>query len=722
MSANNTSKYTKFIIYMVIVVLLNIVGSTLFFRLDLTKQGVYSLSEASKHVVSTLSEPLTINVFFTKDLHAPYNNIERYLRDLLKEYSLHANSYFNYRFYNVSMDDESGGDDAQKNRKMAADYGINPVQIQVFEEDEVKFKNAYMGLVLIHGDMVERIPTISSTDGLEYKLTTAIQKLNNKISALLRLKEKISLKFYFSSSLKPVAPYMRLNDLATLPDKVKDVVDSVNSKMYGKLEYSYTDPAGDEEMEALANKYKLMLLNWPDIAEGKVKAGKGIIGLVMEYESRTKVIPILNVFRLPLFGTQYELADMDKLDEIITDNVESLIGINEDIGYLADHGTPDLYGGSPMAQQQQQQDSINTFSTLASQTYSFKDVSIKDEQIPKGLGCLVIARPTQQFSDYELFKIDQALMNGTNLALFIDAFEEVMPQQQYNSPYGQQPQYIPLNTGIEKLLEHYGIRIKRSYAMDESSYKQRLPKQFGGGQKNLYYAPIIERGSINQDIEFMQNIKSLVTLKISPLELDETVTNKAGIEALRLFSTSDRSWEMRGRIDFNPMMMKGPSDDTEMASMPLAYILKGSFPSYFAGKDIPEKVVEKDDDDKEKQEKPISEIKGTGTIIEKSKPAKIFLIASSEMLRNNLLDAQGQSPNSMFVMNILDVLNDREDTARMRSKVQTFNPLDKTDARTKAVIKTANIIGLPAVVIIFGLVALLRRHVRRKQITMIFQK
>ena len=48
--------------------------------------------------------------------------------------------------------------------------------------------------MLIHGDIIERIPTITSTDGLEYKLTTAIQKLNQKVSALLALQGKINVK------------------------------------------------------------------------------------------------------------------------------------------------------------------------------------------------------------------------------------------------------------------------------------------------------------------------------------------------------------------------------------------------------------------------------------------------------------------------------------------------------------------------------------------------
>ncbi len=72
MSAKGKSEtYIKLIIYVVVVVLVNLVGMTLFFRFDLTQNKIYSISAASKKVVSTLSEPLTINVFFTKNLPAP---------------------------------------------------------------------------------------------------------------------------------------------------------------------------------------------------------------------------------------------------------------------------------------------------------------------------------------------------------------------------------------------------------------------------------------------------------------------------------------------------------------------------------------------------------------------------------------------------------------------------------------------------------------------------
>jgi ABC-2 type transport system permease protein len=721
MGVKTTSRYIKFAVYILIIVLINVVGITLFTRFDLTGNKVYSLSDVSKEVVSTLSEPLTINVFFTKDLPAPYNTVERYLKDLLAEYSLYGNQYFNYRFYDVSTEDEGGSQESMENRKLADDYGIYPVQIQAYEQDEVKFKKAYMGLAIIHGDMVEQISTITTTDGLEYKLTSSIQKLNNKISALLGLQDTVKVTFYLSSSMNQVAPFMQLNNLPALPDRIRDIVNDLNERMYGKLSYLYVDPVDSSQTDTLVEEYKLMQLQWPDLQNGQIRAGSGIIGLVMEYGDTATVLQVMNVFRIPLLGTQYKLVEEGELEEMIGETVESLIGINEDIGYLSDHGTLPTFAvpGGPT------QESISNFTELISQNYSLKYVNLKDRDVPEGLGCLIIARPTDKFTDYELFQIDQALMRGTNLAIFVDAFREIQTKQQ--NPYQQQPpQVIPFNTGLEKLLENYGVRIKNSYVLDENSYVQRLPKQYGGGEQNIYYAPIIESANINNDLAFMENIKGLITLKISPLEIDEQQLKENKVDAIRLFSSSQKSWEMRDNINFNPMFLRPPASDENKQSMPLAYIIEGNFPSYFRGKPVPEKPVQDKAGDEPQGTTgkgiDLSQIKGAGEMLSTSKGSKIFLIATAEILKNNMLDKEGNSTNSMFVMNILDVLNGREDTALMRSKVLSFNPLDETAASTKVFFKAFNVIGLPVIVVIFGLIVLLKRHMRKKHIELMFQK
>jgi ABC-type uncharacterized transport system involved in gliding motility auxiliary subunit len=176
------------------------------------------------------------------------------------------------------------------------------------------------------------------------------------------------------------------------------------------------------------------------------------------------------------------------------------------------------------------------------------------------------------------------------------------------------------------------------------------------------------------------------------------------------------------------MLIRPPQSDDEKKSVPLAYVVTGEFPSYFAGKPIPEKKTEEPVEEEGKAEaeekKPdvdLSQIEGEGEVLTKGKAGKIFLIGTSELLKDNMLDEKGRSPNAMFVMNVLDFVNNREAIAEMRSKEQRFNPLSDTEGGTRAFIKSFNIAGLPVVVVLFGLVIWFRRHARKRQIQLMFQ-
>ena len=737
-SRKRSSVYLKFFAYLVVVVLVNLAGITLFFRIDLTANQIYSISPASKRVVSTLSEPLTLNVFFTQDLPSPYNGTERYLRDLLAEYAIYADKFFNYRFYDVSPEEGELTAKKKENQQLANNYGIHPIQIQAIEKDEVKFQKAYMGLVLIHGDLIERIPTITSTEGLEYKLTTAIQKMNNKISTLLSLPDKINIKLFLSSSLETVAPYMGLKKLPKLPDQIESIVEKLNQKNYDKLEFEFLNPVQDSELQAISNNYNIMTLSWPSLSEGEIPPGKGAIGLVMEYGGKSLTIPLLQVIRLPIIGTQYNLSDMAQMEEIIDSNIERLIDINEDMGYLADHGTLSLSPASPRNPVQRPgQESATNFRNLVSKSYSLKNLILKEEPLVDGFNCLVIARPTEKFSDYELFQIDQFLMQGKSLALVLDRFSEVSPAGQQGANPAQPPVFVPLDTGLEKLLAHYGVRIQQSFVLDENCFRQQMPAQFGGGEQPIYYAPLIKNRFINKELAFMKNIKGLVALKISPLELISENIAQNELKSYKLFASSERSWQMRDRINLNPMFIKPPASSEDMQSFPLAYLLEGQFSSYFAGKPIPVKEVDEQNADQDPEEADphteaensaqepkidLSQIERKGQFLSKGKPGKIFLMASADMLKNNVLDADGQGANATFIMNVIDYLNGREDIAVMRGKEQRFNPLEDTAAGVKTFVKTFNIAGLPILVVLFGLGVWFRRHSRKRHIQMMFEK
>lgn len=730
-SRRHYSRYYRFAAWLVVVVLVNLAGRTLFRRADLTQSGVYSLSKASREAVGRLSEPLTINVFFTKNLPAPYNGIERYLHDLLAEYDVHSNRHFNYRFYDVSPEEGDIGEEARANQQLAQDYGIYPVQVQNIEQDEVKFQRAYMGMVFIHGDVVDKIPAVTSTDGLEFTITSKIETMSSKISTLVGMEEPVSVTMLFSPALIDVAPHVRMEGLAALPERVESILEELNGRYYGKLAFASADPAADSLAVERWKRYNVVTLRWQSIRDRAgselVPPGTGTAAIVVRKEDRFRTIPLIEVFNVPLFGTQYRLADLETLGERIGEAVDDVIDINKKIGYLADHGTPPLQGGQAFPGQQGQ-DGLTNFNGMVSENYSIVEVRLADGPIPDGIDCLVIAGPREPFNDWELFQIDQFLMRGKSLAVFYDAFDEMQ------MPQGQQqrgPMFLPVDTGLEKLIDHYGAEIRRSYVLDTNCYEQQLPAAYGGGVQPIYFAPVIQDEKINDELEFLRHVKALITVKSSPVELRDEVLETHGLDGAVVFSSSDQSWEMSGRIDLSPWAMQPPTDPEQMRSFPLAVLISGEFPSWFAGKPVPSKPEPEDEAAAEEgaeaeqaaeqaEQESFEEIAGEGAVIAQGRPGMLFVLGSSEVLRNNVIDEEGRGTSATFAMNVLDHLNGRDAYAAMRGKTQRFNPLRDTAPGVKTFVKTLNIAGLPVIVVAFGVIVWALRSRRKRAIQAMF--
>ncbi len=724
----NKNNYLKFALYLVMLFVINIAAASLFFRIDLTSNGLYSLSDASKEAVNSLSDPLTINVFFSRNLPSPYNNVERYLHDVLEEYEIHSNNNLSFRFYDVNAKEGDLSEKAEENRKIANSYGIYPVNVQKIEQDEAKIQKAYMGMVFLHGDIVEKIPAVISTEDLEYKITTTIQKMNNKISALLRLEKNIQLHLLTSSSLSSIAPLIKLEGLDALKSRIVTIIEKINNKVNGKLELRYFDPTAGNVPEDILSKFGHMGIEWPEIKKpegGVINSGKGVIAIGLEYGEnsvqKNLMSKKLNLTNRGLEEEYFIITD-EEIENFINDNIDKVININEDIGYLTSNGTLSISSQAPPQMQmfqQQPQSEISNFKSLVNKEYTLKEVSLKDGgSIPDSIDTLIVAGPTEKFSDWELFVIDQFVMKGGSLAVMIDSFKEIRPQNNQQMYGMRQPVYMPLNTGIGKLISHYGISVKKSYLLDESCYVNRDQNR---NEMPIYFAPVIKNENINHKYRFLKNISQLVTIKASPVEIEE----REGIKYTSLFSSSEKAWEMKEKINLMPMMIRPPANDEDKSKMDLAFLAEGEFKSYFAGKEIPDPPVKdekkEDNKDENKAEKKIkSEYVSGKNIIKTGKKAKIFVAGSSEIIKNNLLDENGLSPNATFILNTLDYLNGREKIAELRGKKQRFNPVSDTKPFTRTFVKVINIGGLPVAFIIFGIVVWIRRNARKKKIISIF--
>lgn len=158
-------------IFLIGLILLNLIARDNFFRLDLTDNKMYSLSKSSKNVISQVDDLLTMKIYFSNDLPNELGNTKRFLQDILEEFSAYSDGNIRF-FFEDPQEDETMEKQAQKD-------GIQPVQMQVIENDKVEIKKVYLGMVMLYENKKDNIPVIQSTAGLEYLITTKIKSLIN---------------------------------------------------------------------------------------------------------------------------------------------------------------------------------------------------------------------------------------------------------------------------------------------------------------------------------------------------------------------------------------------------------------------------------------------------------------------------------------------------------------------------------------------------------------
>jgi len=153
-----------------IIVLINIIASEFFFRLDFTEDKRYSLSDATENILENLNNPVTVSAYFTENLPPDIEKVRTDFKDLLVEYSNAADGQVVYEFIDPAVDEQT--------EMEAQQAGIRPIMINVREKDQLKQQKAYLGAIVRLGDKQEVLPFIEPGAAMEFGLSSAIKKLS----------------------------------------------------------------------------------------------------------------------------------------------------------------------------------------------------------------------------------------------------------------------------------------------------------------------------------------------------------------------------------------------------------------------------------------------------------------------------------------------------------------------------------------------------------------
>ena len=231
---------TSILLVLGIVLLVNVISSEFFFRLDYTADQRYTLSNATKNILSNLNEPVTISAYFSEDLPPNIEQVRQDFRDMLVEYSSYSDGLIVYEFINPS--------ESQESEMKAQQSGIQPIMINVRERDQMKQQRAYLGAIVQMGERKEVIPFIQPGAAMEYSLSTNIKKLSVTdkpkiallqghgepgLSAIQQLNQQLSILY----SVQPLT----FSDTSGVPLEYKTLVIIAPTDTIPQLHFNYLD-------------------------------------------------------------------------------------------------------------------------------------------------------------------------------------------------------------------------------------------------------------------------------------------------------------------------------------------------------------------------------------------------------------------------------------------------------------------------------------------------
>ena len=174
---------------LILIVVINIIGSYVFTRFDLTSEKRYTLSETTKETLKNLEDYVYFKVYLEGDFPAGFKKLRRETKEMLDEFRAYS-KFIDYEFINPS----AGSDRAEINDtyKQLYQAGLNPTDLTIQGSDGsskqmiiwpgalVSYRNnTEIAIDLLENQLGQSSEAAlnASMQNLEFRLVDAIRKV-----------------------------------------------------------------------------------------------------------------------------------------------------------------------------------------------------------------------------------------------------------------------------------------------------------------------------------------------------------------------------------------------------------------------------------------------------------------------------------------------------------------------------------------------------------------
>jgi len=537
----------------------------------------------------------------------------------------------------------------------------------------LKFLILFTLVVLVNLGFRYQIFRIDMTEENRFSMNYAT------ITLLKNLEEPVYVEVYLEGDIN--------SEFTRLQTAIKQTLEQFKTYAYGNLQYNFVNPDQASSANARNEFYRYLIdkgiqpTTVFDNKDGKKSQKLIFPGAEISYGGKSLPVILLNgnnaagaseAITQSIENIEYELANA----------IKSLA--NVDRKSIALYQSKGSASGSV----------LKGLKDAVSQKYDL--IPVQNTARLQNFDAAIFIKPTKDFSNSELYDIDQYIMKGGKSLFFLDG---LMMDVDSIKDYGALA--LPVETGLDDLLFKYGVRVNKDIIQDVNSGNfpivtgnlgkdaqiQLLPWPYYIILNNYADHPIVR----NMDAVYGKFVSSIDTV----LAPDITKTP--------LIFTSDYTRVLNGpiHISFESLKEDVKPENFNKKNVPVTYLLEGEFNSAYQNRLVP-----KGKDESKR--------------LNKSESNSIIVASDGDLLlseinkKNNQPFPLGVDPyanrpsnfaNEQLILNMLNYLLDDDGLIISRSKDLKIRPLDKVKAQEDKLLMQLLNVALPILLIVlFGLI------------------
>ena len=508
---------------------------------------------------------------------------------------------------------------------------------------------AIVGLALLSVFFFFRIDLTSEK---RYSISQPTKTLLKKANA------PIKVSIYLEGDLNP--------GFTRLKNSAKNLLDEMSVYAAEGIDMEFINPSTAATQAEREQKYLELEAEGmtPTAIYERDKEGKSIQKIVfpwvkMTYGNKTVVVNLLKNIR-GLQGEENLNISIENLEFEITDGIRRLINSQvSKIAFIEGHGElneAETYDISKVLSRYFQIDR-GTLATDATILTEYK--------------AIIIAKPTQPFSESDKYIIDQYIMNGGKVLWLMDGVRVSMENL---STTGISPA-IALDLNLDDLLFKYGIRIQPVLLQDVQCASVPVNIAPKGTQPQFeptpwFFAPLLLTSSQHP---ISKNITEVRSEFVSTIEV---VGENNNTKASLLLATSDNThvFSTPATIDLSETHDTKDKNYFNMSYMPVSVLMEGEFESNFANRMRPKEII------------------NAFPLLKKSLKTRQIFVADGDIIRNETNGIASDSTtlplgfdrymnqqfgNREFIANAVLYLTDDEGWIDLRSRSLKLRLLNK---------------------------------------------